>query len=973
MKSYLSRLKLLWILIFFISAFLPISVSSKVTNHYEFYMIGNSIPAESEAEIAYPSVFKLTDEDKDWVEQTLKKLPLQEKVAQMIMPWMNGHYISEDSRAFNRIASLVRDKKVGGIIFFKGDILNQSLIINKMQELADVPLLISADFERGLAMRLTDATEFPYNMAVAATGETKLAYRMGKVIGEESRAIGVHQNYAPVTDINNNFDNPIINIRAYSEDKDIVARFASAFIFGTNEARALSTAKHFPGHGDTNIDSHADLPTIKVDALTLRANELNPFEEAIRAGVHSIMVGHLEVPSIEHKKGLPATLSKAIVTGLLKEELGFDGLIVTDAMNMNAVTKYFSVAQASVMAIKAGNDILLMPPDEEIAINAIHSAVLTGDISEDRINESVRKILSAKRWLQIDNNRSSSFENITNVVSSNPNKRLAEEIAEKSITLVKDDKKIIPIEEGKYKTIASITITDGSGIENERYFQELVDNRFSFVRKIFLNRKSKPADFQRAYEIASTSDLILLPSFVRVRAYQGTVKMPDNQAAFLKRVLKLNKPSVIMSFGNPYLLSLFPDAPAYLSAYGDPKVSQAAMLKAITGDTDIQGVLPVSIPYTPFKIGSGIRTSLIDNLLTDAKENHRYDFSQVDRLMKKAVDDKIFPGGVLLIGKEGKVVYEKSFGSFTYERNATGMMNEAIFDVASLSKVVATTTAAMILYDEGKLFLERNVKEYLPEFGKNGKDYVSVRNLLQHNSGLIAYRNYPAMFSSSEEMISSIMNERLEYPIGSRTVYSDLNMILLQLIIEKITGTSLDDYLQQRVFSPLNMNRTMYNPPVEYYYYTPPTSDKITAGKRNKGVVHDGNAHLLGGVAGHSGLFSTAEDLSKFMQMMLQYGKYGEKQIVKPSTVREWTRVQSRKSSRALGWDTKIDEGSSAGVYFSNNSFGHTGFTGTSVWADRDRELFVIFLTNRVYPDGSNDEILKFRPEIHNAIVKSIE
>jgi beta-N-acetylhexosaminidase len=969
----IKNISFIWVVILILSAFTPTNISSSTANYYEFFMIGNAMETTSAAAVKYPSVFDLQDQDKEWIEEKLSKLTLKEKVGQMIMPWMNGHYISEDSRDFRRISSLVRSSKVGGIIFFKGDVMNQANIINRMQEMSDIPLLISADFERGLAMRLTDATEFPYNMAVAATGETRLAYRMGKVIADESRAMGVHQNYAPVADINNNADNPIINIRAYSEDKDVVARFTSAFVFGSNEGRVLSTAKHFPGHGNTNIDSHADLPTINVDGLSIRSNELVPFEEAIRAGVHSIMIGHLEVPSLEPIKGLPATLSRAIITDLLKEEMGFDGLIVTDAMNMHAITKYYSVAQASIMAVKAGNDILLMPPDEDIAINAITDAVLNNEISEERINESVRKILAAKKWLKIEESKYSRIENLTSAIGIEPHIRLSEEIAEKSITLLRDPKSIIPIESGRYRTIASITITDGSGRENDRYFQNVIDKRFPFVRKVFLTRNSKPAEFQKALEVAASADLVIMPAFVKVRAYQGTVKMPENHINFIRKVIKLNTPSVLLSFGNPYLLSLFPDVDAYLCAYGDPKVSQAAMVKAITGDVDIQGIMPVSIPHTQFAMGSGIRTAVQSYTLADNKGENSYNFNDVEKLLNSGVADKVFPGGVLLIGKEGKIVYEKAFGNFTYDKSSTPMMTEAIFDLASVSKVVSTTSAAMILYDEGKLILEKNVRDYLPGFEANGKEFITIKNLLEHNSGLIAYRNYPSLFKTEHDVINSILNEKLEYPLGSKTVYSDLNMILLQKIIEKIAGMPLDRFVKERVFSPLNMERTMYNPQVEYYYYTPPTSETIVAGKRNKGVVHDGNAHILNGVAGHAGLFSTASDLSIFMQMMLQYGRYGNNQLIKPSTVREWTRVQSRQSSRALGWDTKSEEGSSAGKLFSKNSFGHTGFTGTSVWADRDRELFVILLTNRVYPDGSNIRILEFRPQLHDAVIKAID
>lgn len=557
--------------------------------------------------ISYPKVFDLSASDKHWIEEELSKLILREKCAQMVMPWVLGEYLPDDSIEFSRLTKLVKDEKVGGLIFFKGNILNEAMLINKMQKLADVPLLVASDFERGLAMRLTDAIEFPYNMAVAATGNPHYAYLMGKDISDECRALGVYQNYAPVADINNNPDNPIINIRSYSEDKKIVSEFCDAFIKGAEEENILTTAKHFPGHGDTKIDSHQELPVIDGDCVELMNNELFPFINSIQSGVHCIMVGHLNVPAFDSTKNLPATLSKPIITGLLKNKLGFDGLIATDAMNMSAVTKYFSAGEATVKAVEAGIDLILMPPDEEVAINAIYNAVKSGEISEDRIDFSVRKILAAKKWLKLNEWRSIKLDELGKIINSKSHLRLAEEIAEKSITLVKNDKKIIPVDASKIHRAACITITDDMETDSDLLFQKLADENFDKVYKIVLNKKSRPKDYARAYQIAKLSNLILLPSFVKVKAYQGTVKLSKRNTDFINKVIRLRTPSILISFGNPYLLSLFPKAKTYLCAYGDPPVSQSAMMKAILGEINISGKLPISIPNSNFKIGDGIQ------------------------------------------------------------------------------------------------------------------------------------------------------------------------------------------------------------------------------------------------------------------------------------------------------------------------------------------------------------------------------
>ncbi|MEO8398329.1 MAG: glycoside hydrolase family 3 N-terminal domain-containing protein [Ignavibacteriaceae bacterium] len=958
---------ILWGIIIVLFAIIPPAVTSSTINLNELIMNKNY----SKNKPVYPAVFELSNEDENWIENKINHMSTYEKCAQMVMPWVLGNFISEDSKEYQRILHLVRDVKVGGLIFFKGDILNEATLINKMQKISDVPLLVSADFERGLAMRLIDAPDFPYNMAVAAAGDLKLAYEMGKVVSIESRALGVQQNYSPVADVNSNPANPIINIRSYSEDKDIVSKFCTAYIKGATEEKVISTAKHFPGHGNTEIDSHNDLPKINVNKYNLANNELVPFAELIKAGVQSVMVGHLSVPSLD-PSGLPATLSKPIITDLLKEEMGFKGLVVTDAMNMSAITNYYSVAEATVMSVKAGIDMVLMPPDEEIAINSIYQAVENNEISIDRINESVRKILSAKRWAKIEETKISDVEKLSSIIGQESHLRLSKEIAEKSITLVKNDKKIIPIDPVKIYRTACISITDGIGDESDRIFEKQIEEKFGNVQKIFLNKKSSRKDYQRAYEIAKNSSLILLPSFVRVKAYEGTVKLSESNTEFVKKVLKLRKPSVVISFGNPYLLSLFPEASTYLCAYGDPPVSQTAMAEAIIGENKIQGKLPVTIPNTEFKIGDGIKVESSTLHFVEGDADLNYNFAHVDGAMIQAIDQKIFPGGVLLIGKKGKVIYQKAFGNFTFDKSSTLMSTDAIFDLASVSKVVGTTTAAMLLYDEGKLKLDKKVAFYLPEFGNNGKEKITVKNLLEHNSGLIAYRNYRSLYKNKEEVITSIMNEKLEYPTGSKTVYSDLNMIVLQQIIEKLSGESLDKFLAEKIFKPLKMNRTMYNPPKELYYYCPPTSDNFSSEKRNKGVVHDGNAFILGGVAGHAGLFSTASDLAIFMQMMLQNGEYGDQKYIKQSTARNWTTHQSKLSSRGIGWDTNFQKKSSAGNLFSENSFGHTGFTGTSVWADKDNDVFVILLTNRVYPDGKNSEIINFRPELHTKIMETI-
>lgn len=546
--------------------------------------------------IIYPSVFDLTKEDKIWIEDNIKNLPLIEKCAQLVFPWVLGNFVSEDSSYYKRLVRLVKDLKVGGLIFFSGDILNQALLTNKIQALADIPLLIASDFERGLGMRLKDGLEFPYAMAVAATNDLSLAFKLGKAIAEECRAIGVHQNYAPVADLNNNPNNPIINIRAFSEDKKTASKFCEAFIYGTLSARVLSTAKHFPGHGNTHIDSHLEIPIIKGSKKYLLENELVPFTASIRAGVQSIMVGHLAVPGIEKKPKITATLSKKIITGLLIKKLKFDGLIMTDAMNMDSISKNFSAAEAAIMAFNAGNDLILFPPDEEIAVNALHSAAKRGEINRERIDHSLRKLLSAKRWLKIHEKRFVELNDIPKKVSTKRHVELAKTIAEKSITLIKNDEMLIPINKFNLSSILWITITEGLGSESETHFQQLLNEKFSYSLQALIHNQSNEILYDEIISTADKVNLIILSSFIRVKAYQGTVKISQKHEEFINKILTLKAPRILVIFGHPYLYSLFQKVNACLCGFGDTKSTQEAMLKALCGEIKIQGKLPITIP-----------------------------------------------------------------------------------------------------------------------------------------------------------------------------------------------------------------------------------------------------------------------------------------------------------------------------------------------------------------------------------------
>lgn len=917
----------------------------------------------------------LLNHDDNWVEETLSKMTLEEKAGQMVFPNVYGTYLSEDSPEYQRLKFLVEEKKVGGLIFFLSELYEQAILTNKMQRLAKIPLLIAADYEHGVSMRIDGATAFPNTMAIGAADDEKLTYELGKITAQEARAIGVHQNYAPVADVNNNPLNPIINVRSYGENPELVAKHSNAFLKGLQENGMIATSKHFPGHGNTSIDSHLDLPVITASIGELNKIELYPFKENIKAGVMSIMVGHLAVPSIEGDSGVPASLSKKIVTDLLKNQMGFNGLIVTDALNMHGITNYYSTSKATIEAIKAGNDCILFPDDPIEAIDAIIKAVKKGEIEESRLDYSVRKILMAKKWLGLNKNRFVDIDKISAVVGKKEHLKVALDISRKSITLLKNEKSLLPLSQNPKIKYAYISIIDSRNENDGEYFRRLISEKIPQVqsKKILLN--SNEEDYLDAIEKCKESDIVILSIYLTVRSYQGTIWLTKKQSELVKSILNLKKPIVMISHGNPYLLSEFPEVDAYLNTYGDTKFSEQAVDEALFGEIDIQGKSPISIPNTEIKIRSGLKiqkSALVDETFFTQRISENK-FFKIDSMINKAIQDSTFPGGVLLIAKDGKIIYHNAYGHLTYDIEANNTKKNTIYDLASLTKVLATTTAAMILVAQNKLELTKPIQSYFPEFKGENKDKVLVQNLLLHNSGLPAWKKFYTFCKNEEEVIQDILNTKLEYEPGSKTVYSDLGMILMGKIIEKISGKKLDEFCKDEIFNPIGMRDTYFNPPEELKDRIAPTEfDNYWRMKQMQGKVHDETAYLLNGVAGHAGLFSTAYDISILLQMILQKGFYQGRRFIDSQVVELFTKRFSESSSRALGWDTKSDQ-NSAGKLLSNNSIGHTGFTGTSCWIDKDRNLIIIFLSNRVYPTRENTKIINFRPLLHDAVVQILD
>ena len=949
-----------------------------------------------------PGLKPLTPAERQWVETTLRKLSVDEKIGQLLFATYHGSFTPTDSVAYKQMMHAVNELHVGGFInvtdrsplgIVKSQAYPTAVLMNQLQAKAKLPLLIGADFERGTAMRLDEGTSFPTAMALAAAGSPKDAYTMGKVTALEARAVGVQWIYAPVADVNNNPGNPIINTRSFGEDPAKVSEFVSAFVRGVEENGGLATAKHFPGHGDTAADSHIDLPVIHADKQRLEKLELVPFRAAMSAGAGSVMTGHLAIPALEPDTNTPATLSHNILTGVLRDELHFQGLVVTDAMDMGGITVRFAPGEAAVRAVLAGADALLMPPVPDAAYEALQESVKSGRISRERLDASVRRILEAKARLGLHKARLVDLDAINKHFGSIGSQHESQDISDRGISLLRDTPRRLPLDGTKpLRALLVAMYADPEPYPGEDLEREL-RSRFDSVTTLRADTRFVKADSLKL-PAPDSYDVTILALFVRVSDRKGNVDVPAEQAALAAEVFKSGKPVVTVGFGSPYLIERFPQAETWLAAFGISDVAQISVARALFGENPVQGHLPVTIPGVEMKAGFGMEVPANPMKLQPMDARAEAQLHPVYDVVEKAIADKAFPGATLAVGYRGKLAIH-AFGKLSYDAKSAAVVPTTMYDIASLTKVVATTTLVARLL-EGDfpvgLDLDAKVERYLPEWTatrgsaqglqsllhEDAKDLewrrrVTVRHLLTHTSGLPPFKEYWRTSTSKEETLRRIFVEPLDYEPGTKEVYSDLGIILMAEIIERLTGRKLDDLAHSFIFAPLGMTDTMYKPAKKLWPSIAPTEiDNNLRHRLVQGQVHDENAFSIGGVSGHAGIFSTAPDLAAFCQMLLNGGVYGNKRILKRATIAEITTPQELSSgTRTLGWAVPT-EGGSSGHYFSAHTYGHTGFTGTSIWIDQDRQVFVVLLTNRVNPTRENMKIAKVRPAVHDAVMQAL-
>jgi beta-N-acetylhexosaminidase len=922
-----------------------------------------------------------------WVENTLKRMTLDEKIGQVLFTTYHGAFTPSDAASYAQIMHDIDELHVGGFInvtqmsplgIVKSQAYPTAVLANQLQARSKLPLLIGADFERGTAMRLDEGTSFPTAMAVAAAENPRDAYSAGKVTALEARAVGIHWVYAPDADVNNNPGNPIINTRSFGEDPARVAEFVKEFVRGVEENGALATAKHFPGHGNTASDSHIDLPVIAADRARLEHLELVPFRAAISAGVSSIMTGHLSVPALEPDPNTPATLSRHILTDLLRNDMGYHGLIVTDAMEMGGITVRYAPGEAAVRAFEAGADALLMSPVPDAAFGALQNAVKSGRISRERLDASVLRILQAKARLGLNKGRLVDVSALNEKFAKIAWQAEAQEISDRGVTLLRDTPRRLPLDGTKpARGLLLALYADPEpypGEDLERELRSRVDSLTTLRADTrFVNAATLKLPPPDSYDIA------ILALFVRVSDRKGNVDVPPEQAALADQLFRTSKPVITIGLGSPYLIERFPQAETWLAAFGISDVAQISAARALFGQIPVRGHLPVSVPGVDLKLGFGVELPADPMTAQPMDVRSMAQLEPAYAVLERAVADKAFPGATLAVGYHGKVAL-RSFGKLSYDAKAPETNIRTIYDVASLTKVIATTTLVAKLAEGDfpvALDLDAPVERYLPEWGAGPqpewRHRVTVRHLLTHTSGLPAFKEYWRTSKSKQDTLTKIFAEPLEYEPGTKEIYSDLGIILMAEIIERLTGRTLDDLANSYIFTPLGMKDTMFRPPKKLWPEIAPTEfDARFRNRLVRGEVHDENAFAIGGVSGHAGLFSTAPDLAAFCQMLLNGGVYAHHRILRRATIAQFTTPQQLSNrARTLGWVVPT-ENSSSGHFFSTHSFGHTGYTGTSIWIDPDRQLFVVLLTNRVHPTRENQKIAQVRPTLHDAVVQAL-
>lgn len=946
-----------------------------------------------------PLLSEDTVDQKKWVDSLYADMSLEEKIGQLFMVDI---FSSKGDAAADNIKKLIDDYHIGGVIFSKGGPQQQAKMNNEFQKLSRIPLLIGMDAEWGLAMRLDSTYAFPWNMTLGALEDNQLIERVGQRIAKHSKRLGVHINFAPVVDINTNPENPIIGNRSFGENKERVTQKALAFMKGMHKENVLSSAKHFPGHGDTDTDSHKALPTLNFTKKRLDSLELYPYYKMIQEGVSSIMVGHLNVPALEPRKNFPSSLSKKIITELLRDSLHYKGLVFTDALNMRGVADFDEPGEIDLAAFLAGNDILLISENIPKAHALLVEAYQEDVISEERLAFSVKKILQAKYKVGLSHYQPVETAYLVEELNTVLDDALYEQVIEKAITVIKNDKAIMPIKDLKHKKIAYVSLGDDKG---EDFYNQL--------------QKYTQVDHIQKQHLGSLLTTLKDYNYVIVGHHTSndnpwkSYKFTQKELVWLYEISRLNT-TVLASFARPYSildLKTTTNLEGIVLGYQNSKIAQEKVAQMLFGAIGAEGRLPVTVG-DDFPEGTKYITKPLKRLsygLPETVEMNSANLNKISALAQKVIDEKMAPGTQLLVARKGKVIYQKNFGYHTYE-NKIPVSDTTIYDLASLTKILASLPLIMELKEKGVIQLNTKLKEILPELEGTNKANITLKEMLSHYARLKAwipfyigtldaetkkasvkyFRPQPDelfnvkvadQFYMRKDINDSIFKQIVDSDLRKRKQYkySDLPYYILKKYLETYYDSSLDQLTQEKFYKDLGANHMGYLPLERFDKdQIPPTEiDDYWRKQKIQGYVHDQGAAMQGGVGGHAGLFSNSNDVAKIMQMYLNNGYYGGKRFFTQETLETFNKCYYCEEDvrRGVGFDKPQlgTLGSTCGC-ISMKSFGHSGFTGTYAWADPEEEIVYVFLSNRTFPDATNRKLISedIRTKIQQLIYESI-
>ena len=936
-----------------------------------------------------------------WVDSVFGTLSNDEKIAQLITVAV---WSQRDSNYLKEIENLVRNYKIGGLMFMKGTPHKQVVLTNRFQKASKIPLLVSIDGEWGLNMRLDSTPVFPRQMVLGAANDLELTKLMGAEIAKHCQRMGIQVNFAPDVDINNNPANPVINDRSFGENKEVVARHGTAYAKGLQENRILACAKHFPGHGDTESDSHHALPMITGSRKRLDSLELYPFRILIQNKVGAVMVGHLYVPAIDSSANTASSISKTAIQKLLKEELGFDGLVVSDGLNMKGVANYASSGEVTAKALAAGNELLLFVEDVPNSIFWIKEYLKTGAISQEAIDAACKKILLIKYWSGVSRFKPIPLEHLSEDLNCCTTDLIIHKIIKKGIVVAKNQDNLIPLENPQNFKIASVAV----GYSKPSEFQRMLNN-FIKADYFFIDKNETKQAFDSVFSLLQRYSLVIVSLHGTSRFVSKKLGLTQQQINFVNSILSDRK-TILVNHGNPYILQHFQTARNVIVAYEDLPVYNIQAAQILAGAIEAKGKMPVSVQPS-FPLNTGIETYALNKLTYVLPEEVGYDhtpLSYIDSIVQEGIKAKAFPGCQVLVASESKVIYSKAFGGFTYDSNTTVVQNHHLYDLASLTKMLATTLAMMKLYEEHAIGLNDHLGLYLPFLRGTSKEHISIKDVLTHQAGFSAFipfykkalhdtykdssifsktysQHYQLMVADSvfihkgfeQEIFNAIAISEMKKP--GEYLYSDLGFILLRKLVENVSNQSFESFMQEHFYTPLNLGTLCFNPlskGVSKSLIAPTERDSVFRNQNIQGFVHDPTAAMLGGVSGHAGLFSNANDVAVIMQMLTNYGEYGGTRVLKSSTVELFTKKQSKTSRRGLGFDkpeTNIQKATPTSKFASPLAFGHSGFTGTYAWADPKNQLVIVFLSNRIQPSADNNKLanMNIRTRIHDLVYEA--